>query len=134
MKILDILINMIKTKLIFILSLITILGILLTTCTSAKPVLQTGGVPQDFVPVKHIVFIILDGWGAAYVPKANMPNVKRIMSRGAWTLTARSVKPSMSWPNWSSIFCGAPPKQRTPDAKKEASLNRPMFLKQICLM
>jgi len=113
------------TKPVFTLPLITIIGILfITTCTSAKSVPQIGGVPPDFVPVKHLVFIILDGWGAAYVPKADMPTVKRMMSQGAWTISARSVKPSMSWPNWSSIFCGAPPKIRTPDAKKEASLNR----------
>ena len=104
---------MIKTKLVFTLSLFTIIGIFfIAGCVSTKPVLQTGSVPPDFVPVKHLVFIGLDGWGGVYVPKANMPTVKRMMSQGAWTLTARSVKPSVSWPNWTSIFYGTPPKQR----------------------
>jgi len=104
---------MIKTKLVFTLSLFTIIGIFfIAGCASTKPVLQTGSVPPDFVPVKHLVFIGLDGWGGVYVPKANMPTVKRMMSQGAWTLTARSVKPSVSWPNWTSIFYGTPPKQR----------------------
>jgi len=102
-----------KTKLIFTFSLFTAVCVLLTTnCASPKPSVQTGNFPTDFVPVKHLVFIGLDGWGGVYVPKANMPTVKRMMSQGAWSLTAQSVKPSVSWPNWSSIFYGTPPEQR----------------------
>jgi len=115
---------MLKPKPIFILLLIAILAALLTTCASVKFAPQAGVVPHDFVPAKHIVFIVLDGWGGAYVPEANMPTVKRMMSNGAWSLNAQCVMPSSSWPNWSSIFCGAPPVVRTVDAKKEASLNR----------
>ena len=82
------------------------------SCTSTEPTLQPGKVPQNFVPAKHLVFIGLDGWGGVYFPKANMPTVKRMMYRGAWSLDAQSVMPSTSWPNWSSLFCGAPPEQR----------------------
>jgi len=101
------------TKPIFILILFAALGIFfIVGCANTKSVLQAGSVPPNFVPVKHLVFIGLDGWGGVYVPKANMPTVKRMMSQGAWSLTARSVKPSISWPNWSSIFYGTPPEQR----------------------
>lgn len=54
----------------------------------------------------HIVFIGLDGWGAYTMPKADMPNVKALMDRGAWTLKKRSVLPSSSAINWASIFMG----------------------------
>lgn len=54
----------------------------------------------------HIVFIGLDGWGAYSMPKADMPNVKALMDRGAWTLKKRSVLPSSSAINWASIFMG----------------------------
>lgn len=54
----------------------------------------------------HIVFIGLDGWGAYSMPKADMPNVKALMERGAWTLKKRSVLPSSSAINWASIFMG----------------------------
>jgi len=74
--------------------------------------MQTARFPHDFVPAKHLVFIGLDGWGGVYLSKANMPTVKRMMSKGAWTSNAKCVMPSISWPNWSSIFCGAPPEQR----------------------
>jgi len=82
------------------------------SCANTKTVLRTGSVPADFVPVRHLVFIGLDGWGGVYVPDADMPTVKRMMSYGAWNLDVRGVLPVKSWPNWTSFFCGAPPEQR----------------------
>lgn len=35
---------------------------------------------------KHVVFIGLDGWGAYSLPKADMPNVKKLMEDGSYTL------------------------------------------------
>jgi len=108
------LIMIIRSKTGFTLSVFVTIGIFfMASCANTKPVLQTGSVPPDFVPVRHLVFIGLDGWGGAYVPKANMPTVKRMMSQGAWILDAQSVRPSVSWPNWSSIFYGTPPAQRS---------------------
>jgi len=101
-----------KIKSILILAVFAAFVVFLTGCKTAEPIPQTGSVPPGFIPAKHLVFIGLDGWGGYYVPKANMPTVKRMMANGAWTLTARSVKPSVSWPNWSSIYYGTPPKQR----------------------
>ena len=40
---------------------------------------------------KHVVLIGLDGWGAYSVEKAEMPNVKKLMAEGAYTLKKRSV-------------------------------------------
>ncbi|MDR2143234.1 MAG: alkaline phosphatase [Treponema sp.] len=57
----------------------------------------------------HVVLIGLDGWGAFYLPKAEMPTVKRMMAEGSSTLKAQSVLPTNSWPNWSTMFLGAPP-------------------------
>jgi len=105
-----------RTKLIFLPILFAVLGIFFTiTCTNTKPIFQTGKAPTYFIPARHLVFIGLDGWGGAYVPKANMPTVKRMMSHGAWSVNARCVMPSSSWPNWPSLFSGAPPEQRNRD-------------------
>jgi predicted AlkP superfamily pyrophosphatase or phosphodiesterase len=57
----------------------------------------------------HLIFIGFDGLGGHYLPKAEMPTVKRFMAEGASTLKARSVMPSNSWPNWSSMYFGGPP-------------------------
>ena len=58
---------------------------------------------------KHVVFIGMDGWGAYSLPKADMPNVKKLMAEGAYTLKKRSVLPSSSAVNWASMFMGAGP-------------------------
>jgi predicted AlkP superfamily pyrophosphatase or phosphodiesterase len=42
-----------------------------------------------------------------------MPTVKRMIAGGASTLECQNVMPSNSWPNWSSLFSGAPPEIRT---------------------
>lgn len=59
--------------------------------------------------VKHVVLIGLDGWGAYSVPKAKMPNVKKLMEEGSYTLESRSILPSSSAPNWSAMFMGVGP-------------------------
>ena len=58
---------------------------------------------------KHVVLIGLDGWGAYSVEKADMPNVKRLMAEGSYTLKKRSVLPSSSAVNWASMYMGAGP-------------------------
>jgi predicted AlkP superfamily pyrophosphatase or phosphodiesterase len=106
----------IKSKSIIILTVFTALIFsFIAGCAGTKPVLQTGSIPPDFVPVKHLVFFVLDGWGGFYVPKSNMPTVKQMMSKGAWTLDAQCIMPSVSWPNWTTIFYGTPPEQRGSD-------------------
>lgn len=58
---------------------------------------------------KHVVMIGLDGWGAYSVEKADMPNVKKLMNDGSYTLKKRSVLPSSSAVNWASMYMGAGP-------------------------
>lgn len=58
---------------------------------------------------KHVVLIGLDGWGAYSVDKAEMPNVKKLMGDGSYTLKKRSVLPSSSAVNWASMYMGAGP-------------------------
>lgn len=59
--------------------------------------------------VKHIVLIGCDGFGAYSIPEAKMPNLKKMMQEGAWSLKARSVLPSSSAVNWASMIMGAGP-------------------------
>lgn len=58
---------------------------------------------------EHVFLIGLDGWGSYSVEKADMPNVRRLMDSGAYTLKKRSVLPSESAVNWASMFMGAGP-------------------------
>ena len=105
-----------KTNQIFTLFIFSLLIVFFTeSCINTKPVLRTENLPPDFVPVKHLIFIGLDGWGGAYVPSAKMPTVKKMMTNGAWSLDTLNVMPSKSWPNWTSLFYGTPPEQRNED-------------------
>lgn len=57
---------------------------------------------------QHVILVGFDGWGAYSLPKADMPNVKKLMADGCYTLDKRTVLPSSSAPNWASMFMGAP--------------------------
>ena len=58
-----------------------------------------------------LVIIGIDGFSAEAVRKAPVPNIRRMMAAGAWTLNARGVMPTVSSPNWASIIMGAGPEQ-----------------------
>lgn len=59
--------------------------------------------------IKHVILIGCDGFGAYALPEAQMPQLKKLMREGAWSLTARSVLPSSSAVNWASLLMGAGP-------------------------
>ena len=66
-------------------------------------------------PPAHVIFIGVDGMGAEGVTAmrqaGRVPNLEALMKRGAWTLKARVVMPSVSSPNWASAIMGAGPEQ-----------------------
>ena len=55
---------------------------------------------------KHVIVIGVDGFGAFAVEKAEIPNIKKMMKEGAYSLKARCVLPSSSAINWASLFTG----------------------------
>lgn len=55
------------------------------------------------------MLIGLDGWGAYSVSKAEIPNIRKMMNEGCYTLKKRSALPSSSAINWASMFMGAGP-------------------------
>ncbi|MBI3682766.1 MAG: alkaline phosphatase [Acidobacteria bacterium] len=59
----------------------------------------------------HVIVIGADGLGAEGLRKAKAPNLRELMARGAWTLHARGVFPTISSPNWASMIMGATPAQ-----------------------
>lgn len=64
---------------------------------------------QQAQAINHVIVIGFDGFGAYSVEKANMPYLKTLMQKGAYTLKTRSVLPSSSAVNWASMFMGASP-------------------------
>lgn len=60
--------------------------------------------------VKRVLFIGADGLSASVVRNGlEAPNLRALMARGAWTLSARSILPSSSACNWASIFQSSGP-------------------------
>jgi len=59
--------------------------------------------------IKHVVLIGIDGLGANYYSKEQMPTLANLMATGSYSLHARSVLPSSSADNWASMFMGASP-------------------------
>jgi len=60
---------------------------------------------------KHVIMIGIDGWASEAVrqaPAEDLPNVHFLMDHGSWTLAKRSVMPSASAINWTSMFNGLP--------------------------
>jgi len=102
--------NNIKETKIIILALFSILSM---SCVASDLLHRETIKKTGFNPARHLIFIGFDGWGASYVNKANMPTVKRMISNGSSSTKARSVMPSNSWPNWTSLFMGTPPEIQT---------------------
>jgi len=69
--------------------------------------LAIGGVSAKKAKAKHVVLLGIDGWGSYSVAKAHdIPNIKMLMANGCYTLKNRTVLPSVSAVNWTSMFCG----------------------------
>ncbi|MDL2247212.1 alkaline phosphatase [Bacteroides sp. OttesenSCG-928-J23] len=79
-----------------------IMALGLVACTPNKA-------PQVQPKAQHMVFIGLDGWGSYSMHRALMPNVRKLMETGSYTLQKRTVLPSSSAVNWASMFMGAGP-------------------------
>lgn len=58
---------------------------------------------------KHIVLIGSDGFGSYAFEKAKIPNLRKMMAEGSYSLRARSVLPSSSAVNWASMIMGSGP-------------------------
>jgi predicted AlkP superfamily pyrophosphatase or phosphodiesterase len=103
--------KMSKEKVKIVIIIIFDLFIILS-CTTSAIMPREIVLNSNFTPARHLIFIGFDGWGAAYLNKAYMPTVKRMISDGTSSTETLSVLPSVSWPNWTSLFMGTPPEKQ----------------------
>ena len=80
---------------------------------------------------RYVVIVGVDGLSVEAFHKAAMPNLKKLMARGAWTLQARGVLPTVSSPNWMSIISGAGPEQHGVDSNEWERFNH--AIEPICM-
>jgi predicted AlkP superfamily pyrophosphatase or phosphodiesterase len=69
------------------------------------------GQKAEVRPAAHVIIIGVDGMSVDGVTQAKTPRLHELMARGAWTLEARGVMPTLSAPNWASMITGAGPEQ-----------------------
>jgi predicted AlkP superfamily pyrophosphatase or phosphodiesterase len=86
---------------------------LVSGCNTSPIEIRESELRKEIIHAQHIVFIGLDGFGSAYIPKANMPTLKQMIAEGSSSMDMRNILPSISWPNWSSLFRGTPPQNQT---------------------
>lgn len=77
-----------------------ILCLVLLNCISA--IIFSQNLPR-------VIVLGFDGMGGYAFPKTNTPNIKKITEEGCYTYQAKSVFPSVSSPNWSSMINGTSP-------------------------
>ncbi len=87
-------------------SFLTLILLTFTTLTFA----QSKDSNQCKKPIaEHIILLGSDGFGAYAFKKAKIPNIRKLMKGGAYSLHARSVLPSSSAVNWASMIMGSGP-------------------------
>ncbi len=57
---------------------------------------------------KHVIIIGLDGWGSYSMEEAKVPFIRHCMKEGSYTLYKRTIRPSVSGPNWAAQLNGTP--------------------------
>lgn len=84
---------------------------ILPLCTAlvALPSAAKGNLPEP--KTGHVVMIVLDGWGSYSWEQSNMPATKALAAAGAYTTRQRCILPTISAPNWNSMFKGVSPEQ-----------------------
>lgn len=60
---------------------------------------------------KHLFLIGVDGMSPDGIDNAKTPHIDALMTTGAYTMKAEAVSPTVSGPNWASLFMGAGPEQ-----------------------
>jgi len=62
----------------------------------------------------------LDGLRGPAVAEADTPNLDRVLAEGAWTLHAKTVLPSSSYPAWGSMLHGVAPEKHRLNSENTA--------------
>ena len=90
-------------KKVYLFTIHVIILTFLCSCKSYQP-------NQETKPMaKHVILIGSDGFGAYAFEKAEVPNLRKMMKNGSYSLAARSVLPSSSAVNWASMIMGSGP-------------------------
>ena len=77
---------------------------------------------------KHVIIIGLDGWGSYSMDSAQAPNIRQYMAEGCYTLFKRTIRPSVSGPNWAAQMNGTPLESTGYTQNSPEPTFKPLFL------
>lgn len=103
-------------KLLYLMAALLVLG----ACQSQK------GSKKDIAG--HVFIIGLDGWGSWCMDKGEAPFIKAMMKEGSYTLNKRTVRPSVSGPNWAAQLNGTPAESSGIIGNETTPQFKPLFL------
>ena len=88
---------------------ISLLGIIIffVSCASSPKDKPSGVGATQYA--KYVILIGSDGLGAYAFENAKIPNLRKMMKNGSYSLKARAVLPSSSAVNWASMLMGSGP-------------------------
>lgn len=61
--------------------------------------------------IRRVVIVVLDGLRPDAIEAFDLSNIREMARRGAWTMSARTVSPSCTWPAMTSLVSGVPPER-----------------------
>ena len=77
---------------------------------------------------RHVIIIGVDGWGSWCMEKADVPFIREKMQEGCYTLSKRTVRPTVSGPNWAATLNGTPAESSGIADNKPGPIFKPVFL------
>jgi len=88
---------------------------LLLSCVVVVSVVRSLPLPHSppDVVAKHVLVIGCDGFGGMYMENATsfLPNLRHLITTGAYSFRVRDQMPSISAPNWGAIITGMGPEE-----------------------
>lgn len=88
---------------------VLIFGIIISLSSCASAQKDESSHQKNLPYAKYVILIGSDGLGAYAFENAKIPNLRKMMKNGSYTLKARAVLPSSSAVNWASMLMGSGP-------------------------
>ncbi len=83
---------------------LTFLLIIFVLSCSSKPYQRRDISSLGIGKIKRVILIGIDGLGGQYVEKGDIPNLKKLMAEGSYTLKMENEMPTVSATNWFSML------------------------------
>lgn len=103
-------------------------GYLLLAATAAAQVAPVSAKPvRPFADVEHVIIISMDGMRPDRLLLANMPTVRGMIARGAYSFWAKTTAVAITLPSHTSMLTGVTPRKHGIEWNKDLPLSEPVY-------